>query len=228
MMDDCLSRANFSKEEAVYYRNGLSLALLASIPLRPRAFQALRIGYEILKSAGEWQIGIPQWLDKSGKSSNHLVPKLLTPYLNWYITHYRPGLLKGRSSDFLWIGRRGEPMRQAAMAQAVADSTSAALGERIRPHAFRRAAAMFWAQHSPESVLGTKDLLNHSGFSTTNKYYLMAQTTQAGRVLAEINLGRINRKKRAPKIIYDPTYALAPMRTGREWHAIRRRMEVTR
>jgi hypothetical protein len=41
-----------------------------------------------------------------------------------------------------------------------------------------------WSIHNPANVRGVKDLLGHTSFGTTDKYYIMSQSRVAGRALA--------------------------------------------
>jgi integrase/recombinase XerD len=49
----------FSLNDAVRYRDGLMVALLAHIPLRHKNFAALEIGRDVIKEDGKWSIVIP-------------------------------------------------------------------------------------------------------------------------------------------------------------------------
>jgi integrase len=62
--------------------------------------------------------------------------------------------------------------------------TRAAFGFPVNPHLFRSAAGTLWSIHDPHNVRGVKDLLGHSSFRTSEKFYIMAQTRVAGHTLA--------------------------------------------
>jgi integrase len=71
-----------------------------------------------------------------------------------------------------------------AIYEAVGRRTKKAFGFAVNLHQFRHAAASFWLIRDPANVLGSKDLLGHASFGTTEKHYIMAQSRLAGRVLA--------------------------------------------
>ena len=70
-------------------------------------------------------------------------------------------------------------MSAAAIFNRVAKRTKAEFGHPIGLHMFRHCAATTIAVEDPEQVLIAKDLLGHSSFSTTERYYIMAQQNSA-------------------------------------------------
>jgi len=62
--------------------------------------------------------------------------------------------------------------------------TRDAFGFAVNPHLFRTAAGTLWSMYDPRNVRGVKDLLGHSSFNTTEKFYITAQSRVAGRTLA--------------------------------------------
>jgi hypothetical protein len=71
-----------------------------------------------------------------------------------------------------------------------------ALGFAFNPHRFRHAAATLWSIRDPANVRGAKDLLGHSSFGMTEKYYIMAQSRIAGRALARV-IGNVGKRPAA-------------------------------
>lgn len=75
-------------------------------------------------------------------------------------------------------------MGDGAIYNTVRRRTRKALGFPVNLHRFRLAAGTFWSIRDPANVRGSKDLLGHASFATTEKYYIMAQSRLAGRALA--------------------------------------------
>ncbi len=61
--------------------------------------------------------------------------------------------------------------------------TRGAFGFPVNPHEFRTAAGTLWSMRDPQNVRGVKDLLGHSTFNPTEKFYITAQSRVAGHTL---------------------------------------------
>src|SRR3954451_2866867 len=73
-----------------------------------------------------------------------------------------------------------------AIYEAICRRTKQAFGQPVWLHLFRAAAATFWSVECPEAVNGTKDLLGHQRFGTTDAHYIHARSIQAARRYSEI------------------------------------------
>jgi integrase/recombinase XerD len=178
-------RANeISVTDAMYYRNGLIIALLASVPLRRRTLAALRIGRHLVRSDNLWTIDIPAEDVKTKRPLEYVISEELSLRIDRYLNEFRPRIPGAGTHDFLWASNRGRPMREGIIYATVRQCTRQKLGFPISLHHFRRAAATFWSCRDPVNVQGVKDLLGHASFGTTEKHYIMAQSRLAGRALA--------------------------------------------
>ena len=83
-------------------------------------------------------------------------------------------------------------MSSGALYDAVRRRTFERLGVRVNLHAFRALAARLWCIADPINVRGTKDLLGHASFDTTEKHYIGGQSRIAGRALARLLRTRHN------------------------------------
>ena len=104
--------------------------------------------------------------------------------IDLYLEKFRPRVPGAHTHNGLWVSNKGGPMDDDAIYDAVRRRTRAALGFGVNLHRFRHAALTFWSIHDPENIRGGKDLLGHRSFGTTVKYYIMAQSRMADRVLA--------------------------------------------
>jgi integrase len=166
------------------YRDGLVIALLALIPLRRRTLAALRIGKHLIKSGDRWFLEIPAEDLKSRQPLEFPISPQLSQRIDVYINDIRPSTAGAATHEHLWASVRSKAMGGAVIYNAVRRRTRKALGFAVNLHRFRRAAVTLWAIRDPENVRGAKDLLGHSSFATTEKYYVMAQARLAGRALA--------------------------------------------
>jgi site-specific recombinase XerD len=103
----------------------------------------------------------------------------------WSATH---GLLAGSRyrGDHLWLGYRFKPEAAHTLQLALVRVTRQAFGKPINPHLFRDCAATSIAIHNPASVRSAAAVLGHRSFATTEKYYNLAGSIQAGRLYAEL------------------------------------------
>ena len=187
LMDDAITR-NRSKDktlaDAVRYRAGLIIALLALIPLRRRTLAALRIGKHLVKSGDLWALDIPAEDVKTKRALEYPLSKELSRRIDLYLDRFRPRFRGSEKHAYIWASNRGRPMHGGSIFREVRGRTCAALGFSVNLHRFRRAAATFWSSRDPVNIRGVKDLLGHASFATTEKHYIMSQSRLAGRALA--------------------------------------------
>jgi integrase/recombinase XerD len=187
LMDDALACAKPPTSWRVQtgFRDGLIIALLALIPLRRRTLSALRIGKHLIKCGDQWFLDIPAEDVKTKRPLDYPISPELSQRIDTYIKEIRSHTAGASTHDYLWACSRGGPMRGRGIYGAVRRRTRKCLGFPINLHRFRRAAATLWSVQDPLNVRGSRDLLGHASFATTEKYYIMAQSRVAGRVLAQ-------------------------------------------
>jgi integrase len=77
-------------------------------------------------------------------------------------------------------------MHGGAIYDAVRRHTFERLSVSVNLHRFRGAAGNLWSISDPKNVRGAKDLLGHTGFGTTERHYIAAQSRLAGRAFANV------------------------------------------
>jgi site-specific recombinase XerD len=160
------------------------IALLAAIPLRRRTLAALRIGHHLVRTGALWALDIPSELVKTKRPLAYSIPAELSRRIDVYLRHYRDVIPGARTHDATWPSESGGPMSYDRIYQIIRRHTRAAFGVPVSPHEFRTAAGNLWSMHDPQNVRGVKDLLGHSTFRTTEKFYITAQSRVAGHTLA--------------------------------------------
>ena len=156
--------AQTSQADALKYRDGLAISLLALIPLRRRTLVALCVDRHLMKTGNLWALDIPAADTKTRRPLDYPIPKELCTRIDLYLERF--------------------PMCAKAIYDAVRNRTKKAFGFGINLHRFRHAAATFWSIRDPVNVRGAKDLLGQASFGVTEKHYIMAQSRLAGRALA--------------------------------------------
>jgi integrase/recombinase XerD len=179
-------KAPSTTSEAVRYRDGLMIALMAYVPLRLNNFVGLEIDQDLVKEGDKWFIIIPPEESKTRIHLEFQIPNDLEIEFSTYINHVRPRLLRQPECKALWVSSRGGAPSASSFESIIARHSSSQLGIRITPHDARDAAATTWAVAAPEQILIARDLLAHSDLRTTNKYYNRAKGVEASRVHAQV------------------------------------------
>jgi integrase/recombinase XerD len=188
LMDGAVADADaagqLSKAQAFQYRDGLVVALLALIPVRRRTLAAFRIGKQLVRAGELWALDIPAADTKNGRPLDYPISQELSARIDLYLERFRCRIPGADKHTSLWASNRGCPMCGEAICAAVRKRTKKAFGFGVSLHRFRHAAASFWSSHDPVNVRGSKDLLGHASFTTTDKHYIMSISRLAGRALA--------------------------------------------
>ena len=183
-----------SMHDAVHYRDGLMVAVLAFIPIRPRNFASLMIDRQVVRVADRWFVIIPREETKTGTPIEFQIPELLEPYLATYLEVARPRILRRVPCAALWLSRvRGGALSQVGLVK-IFQRLSSRLGIRISPHDARDAAATTWAISAPDQISVARDLLAHSDLRTTTKHYNRARGIEASRAYSQV-IARMRRKQ---------------------------------
>lgn len=182
-----------SKDDAVRYRDGLMIALVAFIPIRPKNLAALEIGRHLVREGVGWFVIIPREEAKTGTPIEFPVPELLDTYLAIYLDIIRPRMLRHPNCAALWVSAKGGALVYGAIGQ-IFSRLSRRLGFRITPHDVRDAAATTWAISAPEQIGVARDLLAHSDLRTTIKHYNRARGIEASRAYSQV-IAEMRRKQ---------------------------------
>jgi integrase len=186
---------------ATQLRNGLMIALLALHPIRSKNFAALTLSRSFVRQGDSWCIHLGSKETKSGRADVRRVDRDLNRAVALYLTWGRPVLL-GRDdfmigtveqdqpdpflSGALWIGEKGEPWTIGAVELAIAQTTEMALGVRMRPHDFRRCAAVTAAFRGSDMPHLTSAVLQHRDRQVTDEHYNRSSSMLAGMKFAEV------------------------------------------
>ena len=171
----------FPLAAAIQARDGLMIALLALRPLRRRNIAALTIGRSLIATGRGWRICFEPDETKTGLVIDLPWPDRLNTALALYLGHYRPVLLKGGTSDRLWMTYRATPMTPHSITCRVKKVTRDLVGADVSPHLFRDSLATTLAIEDPDHVRAASVLLGHRTPRTTERYYNRARSIDAAR-----------------------------------------------
>jgi integrase/recombinase XerD len=181
-----LAAGQVTIEDALTYRDGLIIALLAAVPVRKRTVAALTINQHLVKIGDCWLLDIPAADTKTRRPLEFPISDALSERIDLYLAHFRNAITGANTHHGLWPSARGRPMCGGAIYDAVRRRTTEALGFPVNLHRFRQAAGNLWSISDPVNVRGVKDLLGQTDFGTTEKHYIGAQSRLAGRALARV------------------------------------------
>jgi integrase/recombinase XerD len=173
-----------TKEQALQYRDGFAIALLALVAPRRRTLAALRIGKQLVRAGKNWALAIPAEDMKNKRADEYCLPEALSARVDEYLSRFRNVFPGASTHDGVWISQKSGRLTGGAIYDAVRRRTLTEFGFAVNLHGFRRAAATTWAIEDPANVCGVSDLLGHARFGTSEGYYIAARTRAAGGRLA--------------------------------------------
>jgi integrase/recombinase XerD len=109
--------------DAVRYRDGLIIALLAFMPLRRKNLAALQIGRHLIQEGENWFVIIPAEETKTSVSIEFDVHEFLYPYLAAYLDVIRPRMLRDVTSKALWVSPKGGTLSYSAFWDIITRNT---------------------------------------------------------------------------------------------------------
>jgi site-specific recombinase XerD len=177
-------------ERARRQRDAAMIGFLAMVPIRRRSFVGLELGRTLLATDKEIVVLLAP---EDAKNKKHYEIVLREPgarLLRRYLEEARP-FLQSRAStktDALWLADTGLPYSYKYIGKRIPLLTERLIGMNVPPHFFRDALATTFARSSPALARGTKAILGHSDFRTSERHYNHAQAIEAGRSYSEILL----------------------------------------
>lgn len=169
-------------------RNGTMVAMLALMPMRRRAFGQLEIGTSLLVGGDRIIVALSSEMTKNRLPWEAEVPKAVEPLLRRYVDDVRPWFMArgGECHSRLWVKLRGTPFELNHFGNQIAAITTQLTGVRVPPHFFRDAAATTLSRMSPDAARLIRPVLAHTSAGTAERYYIYAQTIEAGRDYARL------------------------------------------
>ena len=180
-------------DQSSWFRDGLQIAFLIARPIRIRNLASIRIGHNLVRLNGGYQLRFPAEETKTARRLEFPLPDALIAFMDRYLDYHRPRLLQGNGSDRLWVSNLGQGMTINSVGARIRKVTEALLGVPISPHLFRKSAATTIAIESPEEIGIVRVILGHSSSRTSERHYIQARTIEASRRFGD-NLDRRRRR----------------------------------
>lgn len=118
-----------------------------------------------------WQISFTPNGTKTHVPVDLFVPRALVPYLEEYLTVYRPILVKDNDPDTLFTTERGKPLRSDRVGKIIGHWTTLFASKRTTPHMIRDSVAFKWLKVHPKDFLTLSKILWHKNVKTTIQIY---------------------------------------------------------
>ena len=139
---------------------------------------------------GRWWIDLPAIATKNRRPDKRRVPECLNRYIEIYLAHARPVLLRsGSATNALWISRKGKPISRVGLCHLITKITFETVGVSVSPHLFRTAAASTAATYGGSTPHLASALLNHTDPRITEEHYNRTSSISASKIYAEITAG---------------------------------------
>ena len=122
---------------AIPYRDGLMLAVLVFAALRRGSLLHLALGTTIRQTDQGFIIVLGPEHTKGCRPEAIPLHHTLTEWIECYLTHHRPLLLRGRMTPDLWIAEDGRSLQANGVWCAVGRRTETHFGVWINPHFIR-------------------------------------------------------------------------------------------
>ncbi len=169
-------------------RNGLMIALLAVHPMRLKNFAGLELARTIIDLKGPWWIVLPHQSTKSRRPDERRLPDLLKPYINVYVSNWRPILMRSDSpGKALWLSsNHGGPMSYDGIERAISETTRSTIGVDVSPHLFHISGASTAAVHGGHVPHLGSALLHHTNPRVTEEHYNRASSMSGAQAYAAI------------------------------------------
>jgi hypothetical protein len=166
-----------------------AVALLTVAPIRLGNLASIRLGENLTKPGGP---DSTFWLTFAKYDVKNNVPlqfKLdvrVTTIINEYVHDFRPALMRGSNADWLFPGESGEHKDKISFSTQIVERVQKSTGLRITVHQFRHAAGALILKHRPGEYELVRRVLGHKSVTTTMKFYLELETTQASEIFTDI------------------------------------------
>ena len=167
---------------AVSAQLAVAVAILTFAPVRLANLVRIELGQNLIKPGGPnspyWLV-FPQNDVKNRVDLNFKFDQPLTDLIDEYVEEFRPALLRGANTSWLFPGQHNAPKTNLGFSHQITMRIQKAIGLRITVHQFRHAAATIYLKHRPGDYETVRRLLGHRNIMTTTRFYCGLQTMQA-------------------------------------------------
>jgi len=177
-----LAKDHAPVKAAIAAQLAAAIAILTFAPIRLGNLSKIELGQNLIKPGGPkkpyWLV-FPNYDVKNRVDLNFKFDQPLTDLLDEYIHEFRPTLLRGANTGWLFPGEAGQPKHKLLFSKQITVRIQKATGLRLTVHQFRHAAAAIYLAHRPGDYETVRRLLGHRNIQTTTRFYCGLQTMEA-------------------------------------------------
>ena len=163
-------RRNDQRRPHVIYRNGLTIAFLALVPIRAKDLLAMTVS-DVALMGDQYRVMVTWEKNKPGVKEPRFLPAEMTPWMDLYLNEVRSDLAGNRSpDDSLWLTYLGNGLSYQGLYRAFTTTIEDFAAVELNPHRVRHAAATFARECGLSHEEGAAILGDHSTL-TVQRYY---------------------------------------------------------
>ena len=170
--------AHDARLNAMDFRDGLMIALLALCPIRLENLASIVIGRHLTFQEGRPRLSFQADEMKGKRPLEFDLPETLHDAIDRYLGSIHPTLYTGGQHEApLWPSlAKGKPQMSAhGIYTRITQVTEKHLGHSVNPHMFRDAAATFIVELAPEHAMMAAAVLQHTSLQITMRHYVHGQ-----------------------------------------------------
>jgi integrase len=187
-----LAEDHAPRKAAIAAQLAAAIAILTFAPIRLGNLTKIELAQNLIKPGGPntpyWLV-FPNYDVKNRVDLNFKFDQPLTDLIEEYVHEFRPTLLRGANTAWLFPGEAGQPKHKLQFSKQITMRVQKATGLRLTVHQFRHAAAAIYLKHRPGDYETVRRLLGHRDIQTTVRFYCGLQTLEAteqfGRLIRE-------------------------------------------
>jgi integrase len=148
-----------------------------------KGFAEMELGSNLVHRGKAWWLVYAPEVTKNRRLLEVPFPEALLPWLAKYLDDYRPLLAGNRyRGDRVWVSMHYRALWRGTIYQKIMWLTERAFGRGLSPHPFRDCLATSLAIHDP-AIVNTAHVMLGNSLATTERFYNLAQTLEAGRAV---------------------------------------------
>jgi integrase len=189
MAEARLHRRHAPVRAGILAQIAVAVGIQTVAPIRLGNLAGIRLDENLTKPAGPDSNYWLTFRKYDVKNDVALLSKLddrATELIDEYVHEFRPALTRGSNADWLFPGRAGGHKEKISFSTQIVARIYKATGLRITVHQFRHAAGALILKHRPGEYELVRRVLGHKSVTTTMKFYLDLETTQASEIFTDI------------------------------------------
>jgi len=172
-------RGSIKVSDAIAYRDGFLVALIALTCLRRRSVAALTLDYHVVVWSRGISIRLRAQDTKTRRPMTAELPEEFVRHATTYLQRFRPMLTKDKPTTAFFVAMGGRPLASHSLGIRFADMTQRLIGQRVWPHRVRHAAVTLMAEEAFKAYERAPAAIGHSEGGVTERHYNLATSNLA-------------------------------------------------